>query len=223
MMDIYNVTEQYTQLIGAQSRTLQSAKKRQGQRPRDRKTRQDAYANFMLALMLRENKQQGYNVHSSFIPPSYLPCITPVAQLRPIAIRDLQLETHHRGTYLLLRSITQPSRMTAIMALMEDENRDVIMLQLYQQEDEDIREATNIVSVGTILLVKEPYFKVMVDGEYGLRVDHISDVIHVNEDDAKIPEALRPQLTEIERSAESLKIKGNMAMRESRYWDAIAE
>lgn len=113
--------------------------------------------------------------------------------------------------------------MTAIMSLMEDESGDVVLLQLYQQENEDTRTATDIVSVGTILLVKEPYFKIMGDGEHGLRVDHLSDVVHVNGDDARIPEAWRPRLIEIEHSVESLKVKGNLAMRESRYWDAITE
>ena len=128
-----------------------------------------------------------------------------MTELRHVAIKDLQLETHHRGTYLLLRSITPPRRMTAIMAVMEDKNSDVIMLQLYQQEDEGKRAAADIVNVGTILLVKEPYFKVMGDG------------------DARIPKAWQPRLIEIERSAESLKIKGNLSMMESRYWDAITE
>jgi hypothetical protein len=49
--------------------------------------------------------------------------------------------------------------MTAIMAIMEDENGDVIMLQLYQQEDEDTRAAAGIVDVGKLLLVKEPYLR----------------------------------------------------------------
>jgi len=210
-------------MIKSQRLTLRKAKTRQGQRPRDRKSREDAYANFMLALMLRGDRNQKHMVHSSFISPAYLPCITPVVELRRVAIKDLQLETHHRGTYLLLRSITPPSRMTAIMALMEDENGDAIMLQLYQQEDKDTREATNIIRVGTILLVKEPYFKVMGDGEYGLRVDHISDVIHVDRDNTMIPDEWRPRLIEMEPSAESLKMTGNLAMGEGRHWDAITE
>jgi hypothetical protein len=177
----------------------------------------------MVVLMLRGVRGRKDMVHSSFIPPAYLPCIAPVAELRRVAIKDLQLEIHHRGTYLLLRSITPPSRMTAIMALMEDENGDAIILQLYQQEDEDTRAAADIIHVGTILLIKEPYFKVMGDGEYGLRVDHLSDVIHLKRDDARIPKAWRPRLIEIERSAESLKIDGNLAMMEGRYWDAIIE
>jgi hypothetical protein len=222
-MDIYNVSGQYTQLIDRQKQTLQEAKKRLGQRPRDRKSREDAYSKFMVALMFTGDRTQKHMVHSSFIPPAYVPCITPLAELRRVAIKDLQLETHHRGTCLLLRSITPPSRMTAIMALMEDENGDAIMLQLYQQEDEDIRAAADIVNVGTILLVKEPYFKVMGDGEYGLRVDHLSDFIHLSRDDARIPKAWRSQVIEIGRSAKSLKINGNLAMKEGRYWDAITE
>lgn len=223
IMDVYNVTQQYTELINRQKQTLQEAKKRQGRRPRDLKSREQVYRKFMVAFMFRGNRERNHMIHSSFIPPAYLPCTTPMSVLRPVAIKDLQLETHHRGTYLLLRSITPPSRMTAIMAIMEDENGDVIMLQLYQQEDEGKRAATDIVNVGTILLIKEPYFKVMGDGEYGLRVDHLSDIIHLKRDDSRIPKAWQPRLIEIECSAESLKIKGNQSMAESRYWDAITE
>jgi hypothetical protein len=222
-MDVHNVTDQYTQLILSQKQTLQKAKSRQGQRPRDRKSRDDAYAKFMLTLMFRRDKTQNDMIYSSFIPPAYPPCITPMDQLRRVAIKDLRLETHHWGTYLLLRSITPPSRMTAIMALMEDENSDVILLQLYQQQDENTRKAADVVDVGTVLLIKEPYFKIMADGEYGLREDHLSDVVRFSMDDAKIPQAWQPRLLEIEDSAESSKIKGNQAMGESRYWDAIME
>jgi hypothetical protein len=222
-MDVYNDTEQYTHMIDRQKKTLLEAKRRQGQRPRDRKSREEAYSKFMVALMLRGNKDQKLMIHSSFIPPAYLPCTTPINQLRGVAIKDLQLETHHRGTYLLLRSITPPSRMTAIMAIMEDENGDVITLQLYQQEDEDTRAATDIVNVGTLLLVKEPYFKVMGDGDYGLRVDHLSDIVHLEKDNPRIPNIWQLRLIKIERSAESLKIRGNLAMQDSRYWDAIRE
>jgi hypothetical protein len=51
-IDVYNVTEQYTQLIGRQKQMLMEAKRRQGQRPRDWKSREEAYGNFMIALYL---------------------------------------------------------------------------------------------------------------------------------------------------------------------------
>ena len=221
-MDVFNVATQYTDLIERQKKTLQEAKKRQGQRPRDRKSREHTYRKFMAVLNLGGIEDHRL-VHSSLIPPAYLPCTSPMAELRYIAIKDLQLETHHRGTYLLLRSITPPSRMTAIMAIMEDENGDVMMLQLYQQEDEGKRAAADVVNVGTILLVKEPYFKVMGDGEYGLRVDHLSDIVHIKRDYARIPKAWQPRKIESVPSAESLKIKGNLSMEKKRYWDPITE
>lgn len=219
-MDVHDVSSQFKGYFDRQKQTLQEAKKRQGQRPRDRKSRQYTYTKFM---MLRQTGEAVAMVHSSFVPPAYLPCTTPMAELQHVAIKDLQLETHHRGTYLLLRSITPPSRMTAIMAIMEDENGDVMMLQLHQQEDETKRAASDIVNVGTIILVKEPYFKLMADGEYGLRVDHLSDVIYLQKDNARIPNAWQPRLLEIDDSAESLKTKGNLSMEKSKYWDAITE
>ena len=162
-------------------------------------------------------------IHSSFISPAYLPCTTLIIELIHIAIKDLQLETHHRGIYLLLQSITPPSHITAIIAIMEDENGDVIMLQLCQQEDKGNRIAIDIVNVDTILLIKEPYFKVIRDGKYGLCVDHLSDIIYIKRDDARIPKTWQPRLIEIENLGESLKIKENLAMMASRYWDTIIE
>lgn len=225
-MDVDNVSARYGEWIDRQKQTLLEAKKRQGHRPHDRTSREYAYCKFMMSHTSSTSSskiEQAPQMHSSFMPPAYLPCITPMARLKPIAIKDLQLEVHHRGTFLLLRSITPPNRMTAIMALMEDENRDVILLQLYQHEDENKRAAVDIVNIGTVLLVKEPYFKVMGDGEYGLRADHLSDVIQLKREDGRIPQAWQPPRREMEHSAESLKIKGNLLMKECRYWDAIAE
>lgn len=222
-MDVYEVGTQYHETIERQKKTLLEAKKRQGERPDDRKSRDYTCNIFMTNLLKTKFMENAGTIHSSFIPPAYPPCTTPVDELGQIAIRNLQLEIHHRGTYLLLRSITPPSRMTAIMAIMEDENRDVLMLQLFQQEDENKRAAANIVDVGTILLIKEPYFKVTRDGEYGLRVDHISDFIRIEGNDARIPQSWKTRLVESEQSAESLKAKGNLSMEKSRYWDAITE
>lgn len=222
-MDQLNLSSELFDITSRQMKTLQEARKRQGQRPQDRLTREQTYTKFMKLFTSRGIAHLEAVVSSSFISSSYLPCSTPMAELESVAIKNLQLETHHRGTYLLLRSITLPYRMRAIMAVMEDENEDAILLQLYQQEDESDRSAADIISVGTVLLIKEPYFKVMGDGEYGIRVDHLSDVIHLKGDDVRIPKAWQPRLIEIQLSAESLKTQGNRSMGKKRYWDAIKE
>ncbi|KZM21802.1 uncharacterized protein EKO05_0001775 [Ascochyta rabiei] len=223
-MDVDTDISQYFQVIENQKRVLQQAKIRKGQRPRDRTPKGQMYMEFMMALMATstmERSKKNNLIHSSFIPPAYLPCITPLAQLTPIAIDQLTLETHHRGKYLLLKAITPPNRMTGILLLAEDEYEDVVVLQLYQQEEENIRPATDVVDVGTTLLIKEPYFKIMASGDYGLRVDHLSDVLRIDQNDPILPKRWCPRITDTEGSAEISKSEGDFAMGEGRYWKAI--
>lgn len=156
---------------------------------------------------------------TTFVPPAYPPCVMPIESLQPIKIRDLQLETHHRGRYLLLRSITPPVRMTGIMAIVVDENDDAVTLQLYQQDHEDVRPAANIINTGFVLVVKEPYFKVFGDGGYGLRVDHRSDAVTLNLDHDLIPKKWRSST--VGESSNSLKAIGNQHMAKRAYWEAI--
>ena len=219
-MDPFDSTEKYSQLFASAKQNLNKAKERQGQSVCDWKPKAEAYVNFLLSLM---SKGLEDTVQEVFLPPAYLPCIKPTADLELIAIKDLQLETHHRGKYILLRSLTAPRRKIAVTALMEDESGDSILLQLYQQAEENARKAVYTVNVGTILLVKDPYLMTRGDGEYVLRVDHVSDVIQVDEDDARIPKLWRSQRIEIGHSAETLRIKGNLAMSENRHWNAITE
>ncbi|KAH8590368.1 hypothetical protein B0O99DRAFT_634741 [Bisporella sp. PMI_857] len=118
-------------------------------------------------------------------PRAYTPCSSPLCELTKVMIKDL-LETHHSGTYLLLRSITPPDRMTAVMVIAEDK-KDVLMLQLYYQVPENKCATEEILGEGTILIVKEPYLKLIVDGDYGVRVDHLSDVIYLPAHDKQTP------------------------------------
>jgi hypothetical protein len=111
--------------------------------------------------------------------------------------------------------------MTGILVLVEDEYGDVAILQMYQQEDEASRPATSVVDKGSVLLVKEPFFKVTASGDYSLRVDHLSDVVSLNSNDARIPQSWRRSLLENGKSADSLKLEGNTYMGKGEYWRAI--
>jgi hypothetical protein len=223
-MDVCKDPDQYAQAMQQHRRVLQDAKRRQGQRPHDRKDRDTMLFEFMIASMgtaQRTGREDEHFIHSSFVPPAYLPCTTPLDDLKPIMIEDLRLETHHRGRYLILRSITPPNRMTAILVLAEDERGDVTLLQLYQQENEANHPATDVVDKGSILLVKEPYFKVTASGDYSLRVDHLSDVVFLTNDNTMSPASWRPRLQEISRSADTLKLEGNTLIGKGKYWQAI--
>lgn len=223
-MDVHEVGDEYCNALLQQKQVLESARRRKGQQPQDWKPREEVYSSFMMVIMAKHLRRQGnHMVHTSFVPPSYPPCNTSLAELRPIRIRELQLETHHRGSYLMVRAITPPDRMTGILVLVEDESRHVVVLQLYQQDDEETRAANDIVDVGTVMILKEPFFKVMASGEYGLRVDHPCDIIVIDEYDPKRPAKWCTRILDAERSAESLKKNGNEAISAGKPWRAITQ
>jgi hypothetical protein len=208
-----------------QREILQEANNRIGLRPDYRDPREAALVEFMVKLMLHNAADvdgTDLYVHSPSIMQPYPPSTTPISGLKPTSIQDLRIEVHHRGFYLLLRSLTPPNRKTAITSLMEDEKGDVVLIQLYQQEEEPNRPATSVVKPGTVLLVKEPYFRATADGEYRLRVDHVSDVVCLTKDHLLMPVEWQSRIVDMETTADDCRLKGNTAMEESRFWDAIS-
>ncbi len=226
-MDMQDVsrTSQYVQANLDMQRRLRDAQARKGQRPA-RMPRSQVVFQFQLKLMqssvkdVGPRRQQG-QVRTSFVPPPYPPCVEPFSTLQKTMIDDLLLETHHRGTYLLVRTITPPDRMTAVMAIVEDEKGDVLMVQLYHQEDDADSRTEEILPVGRVLILREPYLKQMSDGNYGLRVDHLSDVVFLAENDERIPSSWQRDPAEQNRAALTWKTEGNGHFKRSAYRSAI--
>ena len=217
-MEIDDVShiDQWVQLLAQQKVALQAASTRKGERPRDRKSLGQLVHNFMLRSASTSStlgEKNLFMIRQSWVAPPYPPSVAPLGTLEKLYIKDLQLQTHHRGFYTLLRVATPPQTMTAVMAIMEDEKDDGVMLQLYQQEDENHRPGEEAVQIQHVCIVKEPYFKVMNDGDYGLRVDHPSDVIWLSLDDERIPLGWRARISELEKTAEVLKDEGNLALK----------
>lgn len=228
-MDVEDVStfDQYFKLMERQKKTLQAASRRQGERPKDRKPRAKAIDDHMMQCMsigmmkLEYTGSGNHTMHSSFIAPPYLPSVASFKELEKVLLEDLQLETHHRGLYVLLRAVTPPVRMTGIMVVMEDERDDVVMLQLYQQEDEKDRPARDVVGEKGVCIVKEPYFKLMANGDYGLRIDHVSDLIWLSETDGRVPLQWRPRISQLDKTADEWKCEGNAAMKAEEFFDAV--
>lgn len=177
-MDTHDISQAPAclEMLHKQKRTLENAHHLKGQPPRHGKSRDMLMMEFMLHRMSINNRNPDLStaIRSSFVPPAYPPCTNGFADLKKTMVNNLVLETHHRGAYLLLRTITPASRMTAVMALVEDEDGSVLLLQLLNQ-DKDLP-ADDSLSEGTVLVVKEPYLKIMADGGYGIPVDHLSDI-----------------------------------------------
>lgn len=215
--DVSNVG-QYLQELARLKEGLRAANTRKGEVPTDRKSRAELIQDCVISTLVSAVGQIHFSnrstqLNSSFLPPHYLPSSAPLKDLEKMLIKDLQLETHHRGYYVLLRVVTRPVRMTAILTLVEDETDDVVMLQLYQQEGEDIRPALDIVREGTVCIIKEPYFKTMSSGGYGLRVDHVSDLIWLSENSDQLPECWLPRIISLDKTADDWKQEGNAAFK----------
>jgi hypothetical protein len=135
-MDVHDVSteDQFTSTLLKQKQTLVDSKKRDGELPTDRKSKEQLVANFRMDQQSARfvPNDMRHMVQSSFVPPPYLPSITPCAQLQPIYIKELRLGQSHRGKCLIVRSLTVPTRMTGLLAVVEDEIGDASLLQLYQ-------------------------------------------------------------------------------------------
>lgn len=226
-MDTRDVSEepQYLKYLAQHRKTLQNAQRLKGQRPKQDKSRDELIMEFMLRRTASKNMAPDtheFVIRSSFLPPTYRPSIAPFRELNKVMFKDLVLETHHRGSYLLLKTVTPADRRTAILAIVEDEENEVLILQLYNQDPS--RAADYILSEGTVLVIKEPYLKVMADGRYGIRVDHPSDVKFVPGHDRLVPPSWckGPRKRDTLRmSAHDWRVMGNDFFSKSRYQSAI--
>jgi len=174
-----DVPDDFDQMVESYIQTYKKAKERKGERASNRKPKEALCRDHIMDMT--ETQQSSLPVILAFIPPAYMPCAMPLSKLKRIMIDDLRLETHHRGSCLILRVISPPHRKAAIGVVVEDERGDAVELKLYHQEEEDSRKATDIVDVGDVLLVKEPFFEIGGLGEYNVRIDHLSDFIRINE------------------------------------------
>jgi hypothetical protein len=229
-MDTHDVSrdEKYFKEMERQTLRLIAARKRQGKLPKRRPSRSVLVSNYLSAKAHADQgkldiaRAKETEIHSSFVPPPYPPSIAPLKSLQRIGIRELRLETHHRGRYVLLRTVTPPNRMTAIMTMCEDLNGDVVLVQLYQQEEDGQRPADDILGEGSVIVVKEPYFKIMGDGECGIRVDHVSDFVQLEDDDEMVPEAWRMAGPGMESMDWNWKWAGEEFLGSRRWWEAVS-
>ena len=217
-MDVDNIsgTEQFTASLRHQQQTLEVAQRRHGTRLGNMKPLSLLIHEFMIVQtgqQLMHSLNHRNEIRQSWVAALYAPSVEPLKTLKKLHIKDLRLETHHRGNYIILRVATPPNTMTAVMVIAEDEHGNGIMHMVYQQEDAEYWLAGDIVQVGGVCIVKEPYFKTMSNGDYGVRVDHVTDIVWLAKDDEMVPFRWGPRNTRFEETAMELKVTGNAALK----------
>ncbi|KAK4958960.1 hypothetical protein LTR10_003759 [Elasticomyces elasticus] len=202
-------------LIEQHKQLARDAEKRRGKKATNKVNR--AYLEMLFAK--RGPSPLPYHVRTCAISYAYPPSIVKVAELKPMLIEELRLETHHRGRVLFVRAFGHATRFQAVQNGVEDERGNVDRLALYNSDTSITPERT--LPRGTIFAVKEPFYKATADGGYTIRVDHPSDLVRLAGNDDLVPPALAPRLIELDISATALKAAGNAAYGKKDYHAAI--
>lgn len=212
--------------ILAQMKRIQEAAlkaaQRKGEMVSDHPSVMQLVVRHMLRVEIASQASPGdHRIYTTQVPAPYPPCILPEDALEPIAISQMRLETHHRGRKIMLRVCTPPQRITAVMAVVEDENHTGVLLQLYHQPDEALVPTIETLGPDMICILKEPFFKCATDGSYSLRVDHPSDIIWLNAEDERIPQKWRPKFVELNQDSKRIREQGNDAVKNENWSEAL--
>ncbi|KAI0451850.1 hypothetical protein F5B21DRAFT_516392 [Xylaria acuta] len=165
---------------------------------------------------LAQAKRDSYLIHSSQVPIAYVPSARRIGDLVSMNISQMELQKHHRGKKVTLRVMTPQDTMTAIMAIVEDEEGTAVLLQLYHQQKPTATDLEDILRPGMILIVKEPFFKAASDAAYSIRVDHVSDVVFLQNTDPRIPSKWKDQSFKAEIST-IIREQGNVAVKNKQW------
>ncbi|CZT13036.1 related to TPR domain protein [Rhynchosporium graminicola] len=222
-MDLQDVShdERYATILETYKSRLEAARAREGEVPNDRPARSELEREHMAQYESEVGKPGAKGMRAAVVGESYLPSVSPLLELKKTMISNLALETHHRGFYLILRFFVPPIRVMSIISLVEDEAGNALTFSLYQQECKDLKTAGDILKKGSVILLKEPYFKCVGDGGYGIRVDHPTDIIWLANDDPRIPSAWKMCEKDNMKSVEEWKQEGNIHVNEGRFREAI--
>ncbi|KAI5844642.1 hypothetical protein DFP73DRAFT_605292 [Morchella snyderi] len=159
------------------------------------------------------------DVQVTYIFHRFPPSVAPLESLKKTYIDNLLLETNHRGEYVVLRTITPSTRLTAVMSAVEDETGACDHLQIYNM-NRDLH-PKQILPEGQVVIIKEPFYKINLNRGTGIRVDHVSDVIFLDPDDDRIPIKWRPSVKVPGKTPVDWKEEGNAYYRSEKFYEAI--
>ncbi|KAF9870570.1 tpr domain protein [Colletotrichum karsti] len=198
----------------------EKASRRKGEIPRDHPPAGLLVTQFIMKLSMKQIKENdGHQLITTQVPPPYPPCLRPANSLKHFPISKMKLEEHHRGKQVLVRTMTPPDRWNSILAIVEDQEGTGTLLQLYNQPDETLVKAEDILPQNSVCLVKEPFFKATTSGGYSLRVDHIGDILVLHPDDQRIPRMWR-SYRKTGTNSEEIRSQGNAAVAQQNWGKA---
>lgn len=211
--------EVYANLIEGQKELFYNALRQRGKYSGDDREPSDLRQNDVRAYKwTAKDKPFGdaLVLDSSIVAPYYPPSVTPLERLKKICIKDLQVETHHHGTYLMLAASMSPYKIAGVtISLLRDEANATITVSHHYEDAETF-------TSGHIFIIKEPYFTITSDGDYSVRVDHITDLFQISDQDERVPLTLRRSAAISSLISADWKHEGDIEMGKGRFPDAVS-
>lgn len=159
------------------------------------------------------------------------PSIRPLTSLKKLRISELKWCEVHRGGVLVLRNIAPARRAEkeggVLATVVEDEYGSALVLRLFNYPISSTTTASNAPSPedffppGLLFAIKEPYCEAASEATSGLRVDHPSDIVLVDDGHSLVPERWRRKFGDSQAPAEVLKEEGNAAFKKGVYDVAV--
>lgn len=138
--------------------------------------------------------------------------------LETVSLRDLKLETHHRGRVLIVKTFCEPKRIVSIMSAVEDQNGDVARIALYNITSS--KPIDKVLPKDVFLAIKEPYYTPTIDGGVLIRIDHPSDLSQLDSNSRLIPSNMMPvKMPKV--SPTEMREKGNAAFKRHDWQEAV--
>jgi hypothetical protein len=109
---------------------------------------------------------------------------------------------------VIVRTITAPYTGSGMISVVEDELGNADKIGIYNQSDSSMLFR---VPQGSILAVKEPYYKYSGDDDYMICVDHPSDIILLEPDDPLVPSAFQSDEPSVLKTALEWRQAGDKA------------
>jgi tetratricopeptide (TPR) repeat protein len=104
-------------------------------------------------------------------------------QLSLVSVDELKLDTIHRGKYLSGKLIVDPNLAASVQTLLEDEFGSIVRVSIYNAIPANVPQRNHLVYChqhfpkGHYLTIKQPFFKIRMDGTPGIRIETLDDVI----------------------------------------------
>ncbi|KAF2017267.1 SET domain-containing protein [Aaosphaeria arxii CBS 175.79] len=167
---------------------------------------------------------RGAAVPALAVGQPYPPCVIPLRELELMKIKDLVLDTHHRGRRLKVKRaspvVTLTARSWTMVQDVEDGGDEIERLEMCLHKT---RHGEDVLELNAYYEIKEPYFTINDQGEPTLRIDHPSDLVLYRDDLPKSNDPASKDAAAAEKAAKKCKDKGNAALKEQDFPEAHAK